>query len=173
MSFFGPPGIFLCDIFYFLESEDIAGYADDTTPYNAKSTQELVINELEETSIDLRRFNNNYMKVNSDKNHLLLSENKAIAYIDNNRIGFEDTNELLRITIDWKLTFETYINKFCKKASQKLIAVARISNFMTFVKRKIIMKVLITPQFSYSPLVWMFYSKRLDFTQSTEGYQSS
>ena len=58
--------IFLCDLFYFLEGTDIANYADDTTPYNVNSTQELVINELEKTfSILLKWFNNNYMKVNS------------------------------------------------------------------------------------------------------------
>ena len=40
-------------------------------------------------------FNNNYMEVNGDKNHFLMSENKAIANIDNNRIESEDRNELL------------------------------------------------------------------------------
>ena len=58
--------IFLWDLFYFLEGTDIANYADDITPYNVNSTQELVINELEKTfSILFKWFNNNYMKVNS------------------------------------------------------------------------------------------------------------
>ena len=58
--------IFLWDLFCFLEGTDIANYADDTTPYNINSTQELVINELEKTfSILFKWFNNNYMKVNS------------------------------------------------------------------------------------------------------------
>ena len=58
--------IFLWDLFCFLEGTDIANYADDTTPYNVNSTQELVINELEKTfSILFKWFNNNYMKVNS------------------------------------------------------------------------------------------------------------
>ena len=34
------------------------------------------------------------MKVNSDNSHLLMSESKAIAKIDNNRIESEDINEL-------------------------------------------------------------------------------
>ena len=75
--------IFVCDSFDFLEGTDIACYEDDTTPYNGNLTQELVINELEETSsILFKWFNNNFMKVNSDKSHLVMSGNKAIANID-------------------------------------------------------------------------------------------
>ena len=138
--------IYLYDLFYFLQGTDIASYADDTTPYNANLSQELVINKLDETSSTLFKwFNNNYMKVNSDKSHLLMSGNKkAIANIDNNCIKFENVHELLGITIDSKLTFENVINKICKETSQKLNALSRISFYMTFDKRKIIMKAFIT-----------------------------
>ena len=70
-------------------------------------TQELVINNLEESSsILFKWFNNNYMKVNSDKSHFKMSGNKkAITTIDNNCIKSQDVHELLRITIDSKLTF--------------------------------------------------------------------
>ena len=64
------------------------------TSYNANLTQYLVINELEETSFILFSGFNSYMKVNSDNSHLLMSESKAIAKIDNNRIESEDINEL-------------------------------------------------------------------------------
>ena len=43
-------------------------------------------------------------------NHLLMSRNKAMTNIDNNRIQTEDIHELLEITIDSKLTFEIHIN---------------------------------------------------------------
>ena len=92
------------------------------------------------------------MKVNSDNSHLLISGNKAITNIGNNRIESEDIYELLGITIDSKLTFEFHINKLCKKADQNLNAPARISNYMIFDKRYIIMKTFITSQFSYCPL---------------------
>ena len=56
---------------------------------------------MEETSFILFKwFNKNYMKVNSDKSHLLMSGNKTVANIDNNRIESEDIHELLGITID-------------------------------------------------------------------------
>ena len=110
--------MFLFDLFHFLQCTDKASYADDSTPYNANLTQELVINELEKTfPILFKRFNNNYMKVNSDKSQLLTSENKANTNIDNNPIESEDIHELLRITIDSKLTLETHNNKLYKKAS--------------------------------------------------------
>ena len=59
------------------------------------------------------------------------------------------------------LTFEKHINKLCKNASQKLNALARISNYVAFDKRKIIMKAFITSHITYCPLVWMLQSKRL------------
>ena len=42
--------------------------------------------------------------------HLLMSRNKAITNIDNNRIQTEDIHKLLEITIDSKLIFEIHIN---------------------------------------------------------------
>ena len=62
------------------------------------------------------------------------------------------------MTFDSKLTTEAHIDKFFKKSNQKLKALARISNYLTFDKRKIIREAFITSQFSYCPLVWMFYS---------------
>ena len=42
--------IFLCDLFYFLKGVAVASYADDTTPYTANKTNELVIKEIEHFS---------------------------------------------------------------------------------------------------------------------------
>ena len=42
--------IFLCDLFYFLEGVAVASYADDTTPYTANKTNDLVIKEIEHFS---------------------------------------------------------------------------------------------------------------------------
>ena len=116
--------IFICDMFYFLEDFGIANYADDSTPYSAKSNHKLVIEELEKSSSILFKWlQSNYMKVNTDKSHLLLSGNtKLISNIDNNLIESEQEQVLLGITIDSNLSFEKYINHLCKKASQKLNA---------------------------------------------------
>ena len=66
-----------------------------------------------------------------------MSENKAVANIGNNCIeSSEDMHEFFVILIDSKLTFETHINKLCRKASQKLNFLARISIYMTFDEKR-------------------------------------
>ena len=71
-------------------------------------------------------------------------------------------SNILDITIDSKLTFENHINSICKKASQKLNALARIAPYMNIQKGRTIMKSFVTSQFSYRPLIWMFHSRRLN-----------
>lgn len=90
-----------------------------------------------------------------------MSGNKAITNIDYNNIDSDDIHEPLGIIFDSKLIFKNDINKLWKKVSQKLNALLRISNYVTFDKRKIIMETLITSQFSYCFFMWMLNSKRL------------
>ena len=125
---------------------------------------ESVVNNLEQSSTILFKWlNNNYMKVNTGKSHLLLSGNsRATATIDSSYIESEDEQILLGITIDSNLTFENHIRNICKKASQKLNALARIAPYMNIQKRRTIMKSFVTSQFSYCPLIWMFHSRRLN-----------
>ena len=75
-------------MFNFLEGFDIANYADDSTPYCAGKRAESVANNLEQSSTILFKWlSNNYMKVNTGKNHPLLSGNsRATATIDNSYI---------------------------------------------------------------------------------------
>ena len=81
------------------------------------------------------------MKVNTGKSHLLLSGNfRATATIDNSYIEPEDEQVLLGITIDSNLTLEHHINSICKKASQKLNALARIAPYTKIQNRRAIMK---------------------------------
>ena len=109
--------IFICDMFYFLEDFDIANYADDSTPHCAGKSVEFVVNNLEQSSAILFEWlNNNYMKVNTGKSHLLLSGNsRATATIDNRYIESEDGQVLLGITIDSNLTFENISMVFARK----------------------------------------------------------
>ena len=119
-------------MFYFLEDFDIANYADDSTPCNADKNNEFVVNDLEHlSSILFKRLNNNYMKVNTGKSHLLSSGNvRAMAKIDSNYIESEKEQMLLGITIDSNFTFENHINNICKRASQKFYAPARFASYM-------------------------------------------
>ena len=103
------------------------------------------------------------MKINSDKRHLLLfGNNNFVAKVDNFEIQSEKQQELLGVVIDSNLSFEDHINNMCKKASQKLNALARVSSYMDIHKRKLLMKSFITSQFGYCSLVWMFHSRTLN-----------
>ena len=50
----------------------------------------------------------------------------------------------------------------CKKAGRKLSVLARLSNYMSFEKRKILLKTFVEPQFGYCPLTWMFHGRRVN-----------
>ena len=103
------------------------------------------------------------MKANSDKSHLLMScVETTTAMIDGLPIDSSKTEVLLGITIDHELKFDIHVNNLCKEASLKLNALARIAAFMNFSKKRIIMKLFIESQFGYCPLIWMFYSRRLN-----------
>ena len=54
------------------------------------------------------------------------------------------------------------MKNLCKKAGQKLHALARIANYMEISKKRSIMNALILSQFSYCPLIWMFQSRKLN-----------
>ena len=104
--------IFLCDLFYFLEGVAVASYADDTTPYTANKTNDLVIKEIEHFSkVLFKWFDFNYMILNSGNNQILFSENDNVsANTDDNTIISKNQNELLGIILDSKLSFEDHIN---------------------------------------------------------------
>ena len=72
------------------------------------------------------------------------------------------SDKVLGNTIDHKLKFNEYANNLCKKANQKLHAIARISNYMSKDKLRSIMKAFITSQFDYCPMVWKFHSRILN-----------
>ena len=72
------------------------------------------------------------MKLNSGKSHMLFSGNDNVnVTIDDHTIISENKNELLSIILDSKLSFEDHINNLCKKASQKLNAVAKVAQYVS------------------------------------------
>ena len=68
----------------------------------------------------------------------------------------------LGVKFDSDLSFENHITYFCKKASQKLHALARISHYMNLNKHRNIMRAFTTSQFSYCALIWMFHSRNIN-----------
>ena len=103
------------------------------------------------------------MNINREKSQMLFSGNNNVsANIDYHTIISENKNELLGIIVDLKLSFEDHIKNICKKASQKINALARIAPYMCLGKRKTVMRVYIIFQFGYCLLVWMFQSRGIN-----------
>ena len=98
-----------------------------------------------------------------EKSHILFSGNDNVsANIDDHTIISKTKNELLCIILDSKISFGDQINNLCKKASQKLNALARIAPYICLEKRKPVMKAYIISQFGYCLLIWMFHSRGLN-----------
>ena len=157
--------IYINDIFYFVNKCDLANYADDTTPYTTDTSIDSLLQCLyEDTSILLKWFKDNHLQMNPDKCKLLISnKSKDISLIlENETIECSNSVKLLGITIDNKLDFNEHVCKLCKKVSSKLHALARISNFMSNDKLRLLMKSFIESQFDYCPIIWMFHSRSLN-----------
>ena len=148
--------------FLFSEGFLMCNYADDCSPYEVSLPLEDVIHKLEEYSLVLMEwYESNYLKPNPDKWHLLLSEvgDKYAVQIGNEMISNSAEQKILGIYFDNKLNFKCHLNKLCGRASQKIHALARVSNFMSFKQRKLIMDAFISSQFNYCPLIWMCHSR--------------
>ena len=88
------------------------------------------------------------MKANSGKSHLLMSGTKTThENIDGFMIKSSQKEILLGINLDSELKFEDNVNFMCKKASQKLYALARIATFMDLKQKRNIMKTFVESQF--------------------------
>ena len=95
-------------------------------------------------------FQNNYMKLNESKCHILISRFKhevIWANIGNNKVLDSKEEKLLGLNIDRDLTFTFHISKICTKAGQKLAAISTIPKFMSLEKRRILVKSFFDTQF--------------------------
>ena len=67
----------------------------------------------------------------------------------------DDSKRLLGIIIDSSLTFDGHVTMLCRKASQKLTAISRLSNLMSQEKRIVLVRTFFESQFNYCTLIWM------------------
>ena len=96
------------------------------------------------------------MKANKDKCHLVISTNQNVSMkIDNIELGNTSSEKLLGIIIDSKLNFKKHLEGIIKKDSREVNVLSRITPYMNFTKRKLLMNSFFTSQFKYCPLVWM------------------
>ena len=112
---------------------DFASYADDTTPYIRGQDFNGIIKVLEPNVNKLFNwFQQNGILANSGKSHFLTSPYKRRSLkINDSVITSNSSEELLGVLIDSELTFHVHITKFCSKANQKIIGLARVSKYIT------------------------------------------
>ena len=114
-----------------------------------------VCNIADETKLAIELFENNYMKLNEDKCHLLVTGHRydtLWANIGETRIWESKNEKLLRFTIDRNQDFDDHVFTLCKKAGRKLSTLSSISNYMSFEKKLILLKAFLESQFGYCPL---------------------
>ena len=105
------------------------------------------------------------MKLNEDKCHLMIfggKSNEVSVKIGEASVKESKEEKLLGIIFDQALSFKQHVRALCKKASQKLHALARISCYMDTEKLKQVMQAFVLSHFGYCPLVWMFYDRTLN-----------
>ena len=102
--------------------------------------------------------------MNADKCKLLVTkadENVSLK-VDGHLIKGNKSVKLLGVKIDNQLDFNDHVSMIYKKASLKLHALARVSQFMNKDKLKVLMKAFIQSQFGYCQLIWMFHGRVLN-----------
>ena len=121
--------IFMNDMFCFITS-NLHNFADDNTLSAAAESLQSLVNELEhqaKKAIDWLQMNQ--MIANPEKFKAIvlkrLNVNETLnvnLQINDIRITTSSEVDLLGVTIDSKLTFDSYIRNICKKASRQLNA---------------------------------------------------
>ena len=111
--------IYIYDIFSFLNEKNLANYADAI-----ESTIESVISVLEnDAAILIRWFHNNYLKMNEDKCHLLITnqdEGSIIDHIGDEIIKNSQSKKLLGIILGNEVNFNKHVSILRKKVNLKL-----------------------------------------------------
>ena len=153
--------IFLSDLFLVVKDTDFASCADDNTIYDIGDSINDVIASLQDSSEKLFQwFSDNQLKGNTDKCRLIVSsDDPTEIQVGESVIKNTTCEKLLGVKIDNKLNFDEHVSGFCKKAANKLRALARVTSYMSLPKKKLLLNSFFNAQFNYCPLVWMMHSR--------------
>ena len=83
-----------------------------------------------------------------------------MQFIFHPRLKYSHCERLLGIDIDCKLNFENHITQICRKAREKIKALARIAPFLNKRKRKLLIKLLMAYFRSWSVTVLNYITWR-------------
>ena len=98
--------IYICHLFFYVEEDNVASYADDTTPYLKGKNVVTVLENIERNRKEVFNWCSlNYLKANLGKSQLLLtSKDEVFIKIDDTDIKSSFSKRLLGILIDNKKT---------------------------------------------------------------------
>ena len=105
------------------------------------------------------------MILNPGKCHYLVLGNRSNSdtiNVNGKKLASSSYEKLLGILTDRDLRFDKHIKLLCRKAGQKLNALTRISNYLTYDPKRLLRNSIIKCQFSHCPLIWMFFSHSLN-----------
>ena len=152
---------------------DICNFASNTTPFLCDQALETVLETQKSNSKKaIFWFENNCMKLNTDKYHLLISGSKyeqIWVEIREDKTWESDVVKLLDAAIENRLNFDSHTDSICLKANQKLRVVGRLAKLLSF-RKKLLFKTFFESQFKSCPLVWMFCSRKSVYTKQTFKY---
>ena len=111
----------------------------------------------------LEWFSNNYMKINSDNCHLILSSNNESKKIKLKKELINNTQgqKFVGVHFDYKLKFNINIETLCKKVGKKLLALYRVIKHMSTSQAQLLMRSFMS-HFSYCPFIWMCHSRKIN-----------
>ena len=104
--------IYFNDLFFFLDNTEASNYADDTDLYACDTNLETLLYRLEHDGhIAIEWFESNCMKLNEDKCHFLISDNKIehlFVNVGPYKIWESNAVKILGITVDASLKFNIH-----------------------------------------------------------------
>ena len=133
--------------------------------YTSDKRASAIIDSLShEFTILSKWFYNNFMVLNPDKcSFMLLGVDDSLQ--TNLVCGDEilknaKQEKVLGVTLDNKAKFATHLSNITKNGNKKFNALTQVQNYMTTDQKKLIFSSFIKSQFTYCPLIWMFFTKR-------------
>ena len=131
----------MADLFFIVNDIDIENYADDNTPFVIADNIDDLIKLLEGAStVSFQWFDNNLLKSNSDKCHLLINRNDNVTvHVGKCVTENSKCEKLLGVKLEWKKNSDDHISNVCKKGTGTLNTLARITSFIRLSKSFILM----------------------------------
>ena len=149
----------------FISKCNLCNYADDKTLYSTGKNLNRIRRNLEMEFMILHQlFHENHMTLNPGKCHYMVIGSRDLSHeimLNNNKITSSNEEKLLGIFLDSKLNFESRIGSLCRKAGQKVSALARLKNYLTTDQRNLLLNSVIKSQFTYCTYL-LFTSRYLN-----------